>query len=70
MLFLASWVAEQNGSFPIVAAKTAEKGWSVYVAYLEDGPNSRRLREAGVTLIKVASRSNHDPLLVWRLFRL
>ena len=53
-----------------LCAELPALGWDVHVALVGGGPNLARLRESGATVHTLRARSNYDPALPWRLWRL
>jgi glycosyltransferase involved in cell wall biosynthesis len=53
-----------------LARGLADLGHDVHVGYFDAGPNLARLENTRVRLHRVARSGNHDPLLLWRLWRL
>jgi glycosyltransferase involved in cell wall biosynthesis len=53
-----------------LCAELPALGWEVHVALVAGGPNLARLRESGATVHTLRARSNYDPALPWRLWRL
>ena len=53
-----------------LCAELPALGWEVHVALGAGGPNLARLRESGATVHTLGTRSNYDPRLAWRLWRL
>jgi glycosyltransferase involved in cell wall biosynthesis len=53
-----------------LCAELPALGWEVHVALVAGGPNLVRLRESGATVHTLRARSNYDPALPWRLWRL
>ena len=45
-------------------------GWDVHVAYVQGGPNLRRLEGTGATLHQLKAIGNYDPRIFWQLLRI
>jgi glycosyltransferase involved in cell wall biosynthesis len=53
-----------------LCAELPTLGWEVHVALVAGGPNLERLRKSGAAIHVLRARSNYDPALPWRLWRL
>jgi len=59
--------AERQLSY--LSAELSKRGLDIHVAYHLRGSNLGMMEDSSVTLHKLRSRGNYDPLLLWRLVR-